>query len=519
MPLVFDQSLLEFVERCALHFSEWPELREAAHQLRALAGTAPDPFRLAIVGRMKAGKSTLINSMIGQPLAVTDVDEATATINEFHFGDLDQCGFFEVCWKDGLVEKFPLGQLAADWTGKSEEVRERVRRTENLRLFARAEKLREIIVVDTPGSSSVVEEHEAVIRAYLKESKPDAILFVIGIVRDTDKELLSLFGEGRIAPDPYNSLCALHLWDNLISTEPHESAARRAETLHQLIKEHIMAVLPVSGPLALAARCLPDETFEKMAAVARDCGDKADFHYRLSRERYWNEPPFKDIVPDNKLLPKRSFMMLMGGFVESPPAGAAEARAQCLAWSRVAELEKLLDRHFFANAMTIKQCQFLRRAGDLVEPALRWLQQRAAEETENGERADRAAEVLRDPELKRWAEQAGIRSRKASEHLSELGRCLSREWSRISLLLDSLRADLQVLRALHDPEEEFPAEHHRVIRLVCSNSHGDLPCLDEVQTLINFYRRAERTAIESGTRDMFRHLVRRLERYGVRSRS
>ena len=43
--------------------------------LRAMARRLDEPLRVAIVGRVKAGKSTLLNALVGERLAATDAGE------------------------------------------------------------------------------------------------------------------------------------------------------------------------------------------------------------------------------------------------------------------------------------------------------------------------------------------------------------------------------------------------------------------------------------------------------------
>ncbi|MHB1424406.1 MAG: dynamin family protein, partial [Gemmataceae bacterium] len=54
---------------------------ELADFLDHLAGQVDKPCVLAVVGRMKAGKSTFINALLGEDLAPVGNTETTATIN------------------------------------------------------------------------------------------------------------------------------------------------------------------------------------------------------------------------------------------------------------------------------------------------------------------------------------------------------------------------------------------------------------------------------------------------------
>jgi predicted GTPase len=61
--------------------------RGALRELRGTLSRAPErlarPVRLAVVGQIKRGKSTLVNAMIGKQLAATGQLETTFRINEF----------------------------------------------------------------------------------------------------------------------------------------------------------------------------------------------------------------------------------------------------------------------------------------------------------------------------------------------------------------------------------------------------------------------------------------------------
>ena len=45
-----------------------------------------EPLRVAIAGRVKAGKSTLLNALIGERLAATDAGECTRIVTWYRHG-------------------------------------------------------------------------------------------------------------------------------------------------------------------------------------------------------------------------------------------------------------------------------------------------------------------------------------------------------------------------------------------------------------------------------------------------
>ena len=65
-----------------------------AEVLRRLAA----PLQVAVVGRIKSGKSTLVNALIGRRVAPTDVGECTRLVTRFSYGTVDRV---EVVLADG----------------------------------------------------------------------------------------------------------------------------------------------------------------------------------------------------------------------------------------------------------------------------------------------------------------------------------------------------------------------------------------------------------------------------------
>src|SRR5690348_18344008 len=48
------------------------------------------PLQVAVAGRIKSGKSTLVNALIGRRVAPTDVGECTRLVTRFQYGTVDR---------------------------------------------------------------------------------------------------------------------------------------------------------------------------------------------------------------------------------------------------------------------------------------------------------------------------------------------------------------------------------------------------------------------------------------------
>src|SRR5690606_13974205 len=91
--------------------------RTTAPATRAVLGELADeldrPLRLAVTGRVNAGKSTLVNALLRQRIAPTDVSECTRYASWFRFGTPERV---EVVGPDGTrrpVQLRPDGRLPA----------------------------------------------------------------------------------------------------------------------------------------------------------------------------------------------------------------------------------------------------------------------------------------------------------------------------------------------------------------------------------------------------------------------
>ena len=100
-------------------------------------------FLLVIVGEFNSGKSAFINALIGSKVAEEGVTPTTAQINILQFGET----------LDRHVREANLHVISAP-----------------------AEILREIHIVDTPGTNAIIREHEAITAEFVPRS--DLVLFV-----------------------------------------------------------------------------------------------------------------------------------------------------------------------------------------------------------------------------------------------------------------------------------------------------------------------------------------------------
>ncbi len=351
----------------------YPFLREGMEGLNSIASNAVEPFNVAVFGRMKTGKSTLINALIGRHLAITGVEEATATINRLTYADGEQLKTFTVHWKDSAPQSFPVEELRRDWNGTGSDVLDRVSRTSWLELYSEAAVLRDIHIIDTPGTGSTALEHEDVAQQFIAGQEADALVYVFSPVgRETDEEALSAFRKGCLpGSSPYNSVAVLHKWDHIYWNNggSWEDIQAKAQRLREAMCGMVADVIPLSAPLALVTKCAEDQFWRDAIAVLGSFTSEDELTRTLSRDTKWDRTPERQSLRKQATameLPWSSFQILLRHLYRNRPESPQKACQQIRELSGMAVFEELLDRQFFKQAAIIRQRQTRARAQKIL---------------------------------------------------------------------------------------------------------------------------------------------------------
>lgn len=112
------------------------------------------------MGRAKAGKSSFLNALLGADLAKVGVTETTATINFFRYGHPpDPTRPVRCPWQGGRYEDVTR-EFLDSLQGNDPAVLRRAAGLAYLEYLVPHEALREVTLVDTPGTEAAVDEHQ-----------------------------------------------------------------------------------------------------------------------------------------------------------------------------------------------------------------------------------------------------------------------------------------------------------------------------------------------------------------------
>lgn len=183
-------------------------------------------FLLVIVGEFNAGKSAFINALLGQKLLKEGVTPTTTQINVLHYGD----------------------------------DHERQVANQNIHvLFLPASLLRQISIVDTPGTNAVIREHEQITSEFVPRS--DLVLFITSADRPfTESENTFL---KRIRDWGKKVVFVINKIDILQSEEDIRQVTQFvSENAYTLLGIH-PEIFPVSSRLAYRAKQGEPEAWEQ----------------------------------------------------------------------------------------------------------------------------------------------------------------------------------------------------------------------------------------------------------------
>ena len=279
---------------------------DAEAALRAARERIDQPLRVAIAGRVKAGKSTLLNALMGERIAPTDAGECTRIVTWYQDGhtsrvvlELDGGATLPVAFRrdgGGAIEVDLAGhpptavkRMVVDWPSR---------------------RLAQMTVIDTPGISSITAEASARTVAFLAHDdddpgEADAVIYLLRHVHADDVRFLEAFHDRELAqPTPVNALGVLSRADEIgvCRLDALESAARIAARLSAdpRIRRLCQTVLPVAGLLAQAAAMLTEDHVAVLRAVKSTPDDVRD-DLMLTPDRFVAQRDDVPVVPAHRM--------------------------------------------------------------------------------------------------------------------------------------------------------------------------------------------------------------------------
>jgi replication fork clamp-binding protein CrfC len=257
---------------------QYAQRPDVHNQLDWIGRRLNQPIRIALAGTLKAGKSTLVNALVGEDIAPTDATEATRIVTWFRNGPTPKV---TANHRGGRRSNVPIvregatGERGLSFDFASLDPVDVV----DLDVEWPAAELVTTTIIDTPGTSSLSRDvSERTLRLLVPSDgvpRVDAVVFLLRTLNAADIALLRQIGElvggssgalGVIGVASRADEIGAGRIDAMMSAK--DVAGRFTEEMDRT--GICQAVVPVSGLLALTARTLRQSEFvalEKLAAV------------------------------------------------------------------------------------------------------------------------------------------------------------------------------------------------------------------------------------------------------------
>lgn len=252
----------------------------AAAEIDTVRARLDEPLRVAVAGKAKAGKSTLLNALVGEVLAPTDAGECTRIVTWYRNGHTYRTLLAE---RGGPLRTVPFdrvdGAVVPDLGGLGAD------RIDRLVVEWPSATLRVLTLIDTPGIGSLSADVSARTVAFLAPedevpSEADAVVYLMRHLHATDVRFLEAFHDADAAQaTPVNAVGVLSRADEVGAgrLDALASAARIADRYRTdpTVRRLCQTVVPVAGLLAQAAATLTTPEYEALARLASLPADEA----------------------------------------------------------------------------------------------------------------------------------------------------------------------------------------------------------------------------------------------------
>jgi Dynamin family len=334
-----------------------------AGQLAGIGRRLDEPLRIAVAGRVKSGKSTLLNALVGERLAPTDAGECTRIVTWYRDGHTYQVMGYP---KHGRPRQLRFEReeaaIEVDLGGMPPE------EIDQLVVTWPSQTLRTATLIDTPGIGSLSERMSQ--RAWdlltsddEEESPADAVLYLMRHLHSNDLEFLRAFHDTEVSrPNPVNAIGVLSRADEIgVGRIDTMASARRIAgrlATDPGVRRVVQTVLPVAGLLAETAVTLTETEVGQLRRVA-------DLDVRPAEELLLSADRFLELMPELGLtsIEREALLARFGLFGvrlaamllrRGVAATAGELSRELVARSGLTELREVLASLFFERSDILK---------------------------------------------------------------------------------------------------------------------------------------------------------------------
>ena len=340
--------------------------RSEMDALSALDALFDEPARIAIAGMVKAGKSTLLNALVGERVAPTDAGECTRIPTWYRRGRHYEVRAVDRSGESGQALTFERGEdLTVDLAGRDPQT------VDHLLVECPTSRLAQHTLIDLPGHSSLSPDVSRRAAGFLTpdEGVPvDAVIYLLRYRSPADLDFLEAFHSGVGGRGAMGALSVLSRADELSGArlDAMDTARRVADSLRDepRLQGLCQDVIPVAGLLAETSASLRAAEHGALRGIATLPAD--DIEFALSsvdrfRSAHLDGPP---VAEREALLDRLGLFGVRVGvdILRRQPDRTADSLASDLAeMSGIGLLRRALDQRFLQRLPDLRARVVLRR--------------------------------------------------------------------------------------------------------------------------------------------------------------
>lgn len=350
------------------------------------------PCVLAVAGKVKAGKSSFLNALLGVDLAMVGTTETTATINYFRYPRPDEEINPEkpvvVHWNDGRPPEAQTLDFLNSLQGHTTEVLDKAEKIHHLEYVLKHETLRYITLVDTPGFGSVEDRHEQRTESFFNPERAanlrknqeevsneltegaDAVLYVS--MRVPDMGAQRFFGEYVPNITPLNALGVMTKIDNEYNATS-DVINNMCHDLANSFRRLLSTVVPVSAGIYHTVRKLQKNGNERLKWLQENLRKvpQADFERKFNASTFLKtEGAYNNLFSKYGLsyeirkemvgdLPWMVFFTIAKALYAKELNDAVD---YLLDYSGMDKVKAILEQQFFSRARAIRCSRIIKEA-------------------------------------------------------------------------------------------------------------------------------------------------------------
>jgi hypothetical protein len=330
--------------------------------LRGQLDRLDEPLRVAVAGKVKAGKSTLLNALVGEQIAPTDAAECTRVVTWYRDARAPAIVLHP---RQGTPHPVPVdrrgGGLVVDLAGIPAAGLDRIV------VDWPSQHLRAMTLIDTPGIASLSRGVSSRSLRFLapdddRPTEADAVIYLMRHLHVADTEFLEAFRDRGVArAASVNTVAVISRADEIgggrVDAMSSARAVARRYRVEPALRGLCQDTVAVAGLLAQTARTLRQQEFVTLCELARM--PRADLDAALlTTDRFLADDPSvpSTAAARDELLTRFGVfgLRLATALIRQNCASAAELAAELLRRSGLPDLQHLLATRFGARRDLLK---------------------------------------------------------------------------------------------------------------------------------------------------------------------